>query len=58
VPSQQGIWLEDHQRLYTFRPQSVKPDPENPLALTKTDSLAVTMGNQRQLLAQSKYFKL
>jgi len=46
VPPEQGIWLEDHQCLYTSGPHSVKPDPENSLALTKTESFPVTISNQ------------
>ena len=58
MPSDQCIRLEDLQCLQELGPQTIEPNPKNTFALLKAESFPITVGDQRQLLTQSKHLEL
>ena len=58
VPAHQGIWFEDLQCLQAPWPQTVEPDPEQPLTPVKSESLAWCRVHHRQLLAKRQDFEV
>jgi len=58
MPAHQGIWFEDPQCLQALWPQTVEPDPEQPLTPVKSESFAWCLVYHGQLLAKRQDFEV
>ena len=58
VPAHKGIWFKNPQRLQAPWPQTVEPDPEQPLTPVKSESFAWCLVYHGQLLAKRQDFEV